>query len=820
MLLEKHNIRPDHVIGHSSGEIAAAFAAGIIDFRTCLAIAYYRGVAAAHLESSSKQDGAMMAVGADTATIIPLLNSLTSGIATIACYNSPRRLTISGDRVALAELKARLDESGVFCRMLRVRTAYHSDHMYEVVGRYVADLDGVCAASDGQSGRRAIFHSSVTSSTLQPEFLLSPSYWAMNLVCPLQFSGALHSLLDNARSNITSGGPTVLVEIGPHSALRGPIREIIIEQAKASSGAGAVYCQSLQRNDEGPHNLNELLASMVNMGRQIVLLKPAAGDLLTDLPSYHFDLSKCYRHHSRLQDATLSGGSPWNTVLGHHLGSTIGDDLQFRNVFALDDIPWLADHNIDGSIIFPMAGYISAVTEALEYHRLRTGKAACEFVLREVVISKAFLISEEDDNEMFTTLRPSRTETRSANSTDTFDFEILSWTQRAGFVEHCRGLAQLSYSEHGDLVGDVINQSLNSNHRHRLEHRLQTSCCNRISGQQLYHAAAQRGLRYGPAFQGVTNLETGPDGAHGNIQKIDTSRRMPAGFESEMLIHPAWLDAALHVGLCNLGGNQGELDKIQANVPAFLEELHIDLSSIRNHLGRNAEVYVYNLHASAAASSTLADISVVSSAQSVSFVEVRGLRMFQTSEQSRVSGAATSKDVETLNPLTLEWLPHPDFIPSLQSIAAAIGGAEDERSRRQDLERWSLYSMIEALDATPQKPQAFHLSKMYDWISRTTRPEDSGYQNSQWSQWLSASTEERHNFKEAFRRDRADMWYWVHVGSKLPKILREELDPLEVLMQDGLLFNIYEQSSIFQRSFQQLAELVGALKAKSLAPHS
>jgi hypothetical protein len=59
------------------------------------------------------------------------------------------------------------------------------------------------------------------------------------------------------------------------------------------------------------------------------------------------------------------------------------------------------------------------------------------------------------------------------------------------------------------------------------------------------------------------------------------------------------------------------------------------------------------------------------------------------------------------------------------------------------------------------------------------------------------------------------MWFWVHVGSKLPMILREELDPLEGLMQDGLLFSIYEQSSIFQRSFQQLAELVQVLPQRN-----
>lgn len=628
----------------------------------------------------------------------------------------------------------------------------------------------------------------------------------MNLVFPVQFSSTMISLLDTAQSNDLTSAPPVLVEIGPHSALRGPIREIIAQHAKDSDTRTAVYLSTLQRNEEGCSKINAFLASVVSMGWPVVFDKTIDGNVLVDLPSYQFDLDESYWHKSRLQDAALYSGSPWNAILGHRMGSTVGEDLQFRHVFALDDIPWLADHSVDGSIIFPMAGYISAITEALRHHATQGNKTTRAFDLREVVISKAFLVSEEGDNEMFTTLRRARGESRSSSATDSFSFEVLSWTERSGFVEHCRGFAQLVLAEHGDEVGELVRQKLDADHSQQLQNRVRSSCLNQISGHQLYEAAAQRGFRYGSAFQGVTSLKTGVDSAYGNIRRVDTSARMPAGFKPEILIHPAWLDAALHVDLCNLGGNQGELRGIRANVPAFLESIRIQTPST-HHCTDNAKVFVHNVHCSTAASSTLADISVIYPDQPLPIIEICGLRMFQTSEDSGEEAETAASNADILNPLTVEWLPHPEFIPSLRSVAAAIGGVDDEQFRRQDLERWSLYMMDEALTVTPNTPRASHLRKMYNWMHRVVNPQSSQPQYCRWSEWLAASVEDRRVFKETFRRERADMWHWVHVGERLPMILREELDPLEVLMQDGMLFNIYEETSIFQRTFSSSPSL-------------
>jgi acyl transferase domain-containing protein len=129
-LLESWGVRPSAVCGHSSGEFAAAYTAGAIDLRTCMALASYGGTKASALKKSQKKSGkifgAMMTIGSGPELVEPLLESLQCGFAIIACYNSPESVTVSGDGAAIEELSFMLKESGTFFRMLKVDVAYHS----------------------------------------------------------------------------------------------------------------------------------------------------------------------------------------------------------------------------------------------------------------------------------------------------------------------------------------------------------------------------------------------------------------------------------------------------------------------------------------------------------------------------------------------------------------------------------------------------------------------------------------------------------------------------------------------------------------------
>lgn len=119
---------PTRVVGHSSGEIAAAYTVGALSHRDALAAAYFRGTASAGLVGKG-QAGGMMAVGCSREDMRTLLAD-AGLMATIACVNSPSNVTVSGDVVALDALKALLDERRIFARRLKVEVAYHSPHMH------------------------------------------------------------------------------------------------------------------------------------------------------------------------------------------------------------------------------------------------------------------------------------------------------------------------------------------------------------------------------------------------------------------------------------------------------------------------------------------------------------------------------------------------------------------------------------------------------------------------------------------------------------------------------------------------------------------
>lgn len=127
-MLASWNVKPDGVTGHSSGEIAAAYACGAISFETAMCVAYARGVVANHLAIDNAVDGTMLAAGLseqDAKRYIAKL-PLSCGSVRVACINSPRSVTVSGDTDAIVQLHDILESQKIFVRKLPVDVAYHS----------------------------------------------------------------------------------------------------------------------------------------------------------------------------------------------------------------------------------------------------------------------------------------------------------------------------------------------------------------------------------------------------------------------------------------------------------------------------------------------------------------------------------------------------------------------------------------------------------------------------------------------------------------------------------------------------------------------
>ncbi|KAL4790504.1 acyl transferase/acyl hydrolase/lysophospholipase [Aspergillus venezuelensis] len=250
-LLADWGIRPDAVTGHSSGEIAASYAAGILNMENAIAIAYYRGVTASTLCENGIR-GAMMAVGMSTADAQRYVVTLRTGKATVGCINSPTSVTASGDEAAITELETILEDKGIFTKRLDVKVAYHCHHMNRIGSDYYDCIAHITPSippdSSTQGKTRTRLLSSVTGGEISATEL-DAHYWVRNLVDPVRMVDAVQSMCFESNNERASAlpirGPRLIlipkkpliqsiIEIGPHAALAGPIKQTL----KACNGIG------------------------------------------------------------------------------------------------------------------------------------------------------------------------------------------------------------------------------------------------------------------------------------------------------------------------------------------------------------------------------------------------------------------------------------------------------------------------------------------------------------------------------------------------------------------------------------------------------
>lgn len=294
-MLSERGVKPCAVVGHSSGEIAAAYASGAISAETAIQIAYFRGLVVA-MDASVK--GGMAAVGLDRQRVEVFLRP---GVV-IGCENSPSSVTLSGDldvlEIVNAEIKAKYPDALV--RQLKVQCAYHSHHMKRVAHNYAGMLQ------DLHYGVPNIpFYSSVTGK--QFDGTIGASYWTQNLVSPVLFLSALNEVLG-------SFSMALLLEVGPHSALAGPIRQTM----KASTiSTTSDYSPTLVRGSDAASCMLECAGSLFQRGLPINFeVISSRGHLLVDLPTYPWQREGHYWSESRLSQSWRQREFPKHDILG------------------------------------------------------------------------------------------------------------------------------------------------------------------------------------------------------------------------------------------------------------------------------------------------------------------------------------------------------------------------------------------------------------------------------------------------------------------------------------------------------------------------
>lgn len=359
-------------IGHSSGEICSAYAAGFLSAKDAIRIAYYRGLGSKFARSPNGHHikGAMLAVGTDMEDAEELLQEPEfHGRVCIAASNSSSSITLSGDEEAIAELEDIYEDEKKFRRRLKVDMAYHSAHMQPCADHYVQWLRD-CNIQAQEGSRDCSWQSTVyeTRNMDHPDSLhaLGAEYWADNLTSPVRFSQGLRMALERNEYDIA-------LEIGPHPTLKGPAMQTIKEAGRTA----VAYHGTLQRNVNAVHAISTAIGSLwayhespETSIRLDDYEKAASGNddhrLLSGLPSYPWDHSRLHWHSPRSLRKLLGRTDPVHPLLGHADKDSSAHQMRWRHILRTKQIPWLGEHRLQSITVFPAAGYLSSLLEACQ----------------------------------------------------------------------------------------------------------------------------------------------------------------------------------------------------------------------------------------------------------------------------------------------------------------------------------------------------------------------------------------------------------------------------------------------------------------------
>ncbi|KAK3937796.1 hypothetical protein QBC46DRAFT_318963 [Diplogelasinospora grovesii] len=364
-LLQSLGIRFDAVVGHSSGEIAAAYAAGRLDMEDAILISYYRGLYAHLASGATGAKGGMLAAGLSHEEAVELCSKkeYSRGIC-IAANNAPSSVTLSGDLDVVQQVHDELSRQQKFARMLKVDTAYHSPHMERPAEKYLEALaQSSISPTEGRVGCGARWVSSVYPSARPNKEELKGSYWKDNMVRPVLFYEAIEAALE------TLGPFDYAIEVGPHPALKGPVTQV----TKAKAGAAIPYTGVLERKVDDRVAFADFLGwtwsqfGYANI-REFVR-KSAQPDLvdcrLKDLPSYPWDHSQEHYRESRVSRQYHFRTHGPHELLGVRTRDDTQYELRWRNILKLKNIPWVKHHSFQGQALLPASAYCVMALDAV-----------------------------------------------------------------------------------------------------------------------------------------------------------------------------------------------------------------------------------------------------------------------------------------------------------------------------------------------------------------------------------------------------------------------------------------------------------------------
>jgi acyl transferase domain-containing protein/SAM-dependent methyltransferase len=822
-LLRSWNVQPGRVVGHSSGEIAAAYCAGLLSRESAWRASYFRGLVTGRQTNETK--GSMLAVGLGPEALTPYLDQVhaqLSGELVVACLNSPRSSTVSGDGTKIEALQKALEVDGLFARKLKVPNAYHSAHMHEFADEYVRLVGRLHAPSEPPKSPVIMF-SSVTGEPVESS-CLPIDYWTNNLLQPVRFSDALAGLCfsrttrtqatlraDAAGANVFAD---VLIELGPHGALQGAIRDVLAAHAE---GVAVAFLPALDRTISGadvfltaighlhargyPINVNDVNRSADSTAKR----GSRSLRLLPELPGYQFNHSNNFWYESRLSRNYRLRKEIRHDLFGAPVPDWDATAPRFRNFLRISEQPWLRDHVVTDNIILPGVGYVIAVIEAAR--QLADPEAELSgFRLRDVNMKRALIVPDTKEGiEVILNFKPVD-ESSVGTSAHWRRFQVVSYNPTADdWIEHCTGYVAVDY-ETSTL--NPVDQGREARHERELWQAAfaaaEQQCQSPWDFSKAYERMARVGLNFGPLFRNCSAVKGTYDHSGqtmGTVTIPDVASVMPKGIVSPHLMHPASMDSLMHFALAAIMDVTGQSKLEVAVVPRFIKDIWIS-ANMNSEPG-----HVYRAHSQTrkiAFEKFSTDVVVWDGPTQEPRIAWRGIEAspLDSAEQSSLGAEKICHEIE--------WIPRVDmYLESSVSVASfaempkrALNSEQTAIGTESRMQLASVLLVLDALkeldDKIPVAAQG-HLCRYFDWMQHV----ESNLQLNKVTGIQASEVERlRHDHaakEELYQQVASDTSFGelaVRMGRKIVPVLRDETDPLQLMFgEDDILDRVYRRTA-------------------------
>ncbi|MEV0299377.1 type I polyketide synthase [Nocardia sp. NPDC050710] len=499
-LLESWGVRADVVAGHSIGEVAAAHIAGVLSLADACVLVAARG----RLMQSLPAGGAMVAVGASEADVLPLL----AGGVSIAAVNGPSSVVLSGAENDVVAIADRCAEQGWRTHRLRVSHAFHSASMEPMLAEFASAIEGLAFNRPGLP-----LVSTVSGAQVVDE-MCDPSYWVDQVRQTVRFADAVTAM--------AGMGVSRFAEVGPDAVLTPMVTQILEDgQVAVPAGAASAVVALTRRNQADPFTVSSGVARLFVSGAEVdwASYYTGTGAQRIDLPTYAFQ----HRRYWMAEGTAVSGGARAMGLVatGHPLVSAMvsqpdSDGIAFTGRFSVRTHPWLADYQVMDTVLFPNTGFVELALHAGE-------RVGCS-TLEELVLQAPLVLSESGGVAVRVVVgdqdETGHRGVRVFSCPDDGDVETTpSWTLHAEGVLASGGVADFDLVSWPPVGATAID----------------------VDG--VYDELLDVGYGYGPVFQGLRAAWQRGDELFAEVALPDP--REAEGFE----IHPALFDSALHAGI-------------------------------------------------------------------------------------------------------------------------------------------------------------------------------------------------------------------------------------------------------------------------------